>query len=235
MTNIAIFDLDHTLISVDCSNEWINYMCAQGFVDDPKGFLAQKNAFDIAYRQGMVDMRAFYDFILYPIKGKAVTEMVCHFEQFVRDTIPQYIYTQGLQQLQMHKDNGDEILLISASMVDLVQSIGQLLGFAKDNIIGVNTQKSQGIYTGEVIEPLSFSKGKCIHYQAWLSAQEKAYQTSYFYSDSINDQALLTEVDYAMCVNPDAKLYALATKNCWSVCYWEQTAGDLLYKPDNVS
>ncbi len=134
----------------------------------------------------------------------------------------------------MHKDNGYEILLILASMVDLVNSIVQLLGFAKDNIIADNTQKTPATYTGAVIEPLSFSKGKCIHYQAWLSAQEKAYQTSYWYSDSINDQALVTEVDYAMCVNPDAKLNALATKNCWSVWYWEQSAGDLLYKPDNV-
>ncbi len=64
MPNITLFDFDHTLISVDCSNEWTKYLCQQNFVNNPKAYMATKNAYARAYLEGQVDMLGFSRFIL---------------------------------------------------------------------------------------------------------------------------------------------------------------------------
>ncbi len=222
MASVAIFDLDHTLISVDCSNLWIEYMCSHHFVDNPQQFRKQKNSFDEAYRQGESDMIGYSRLLLSPLKGKDALEMKMHFKRFVHTMIPQYIYPQALIKLKEHQRQGDALLLISASIEELVRPIGEILGFEKDNIIGIKTEKNSHCYTGEVIEPISFAEGKCEHFKLWQQQQKTMYETSVFYSDSINDAPLLAFADKAYCVNPDPKLFTLAQQRGWKVLSWEE-------------
>ncbi|WP_440651579.1 HAD family hydrolase [Cysteiniphilum sp. 19S12-1] len=220
MSDIAIFDLDHTLISVDCSNEWAKYLCDHKLVNNPKTFMATKEAYDRAYHAGEVDMLGFCHFILQPLIGHSESSLQGTLKDFAHFIVKNFTYPAAHQAIKDHQAKGDHILLISASLIDLVRPIGLLLGFDQENIIGVQSIKENGKLTGGVIEPLSFGIGKVHYYQQWLQEQSKVFEQSIFYSDSINDAPLLKLVDKAICVNPDPKLYDMATKNLWQKNHW---------------
>ncbi|WP_440992920.1 HAD family hydrolase [Cysteiniphilum litorale] len=222
MSDIAIFDLDHTLISVDCSNEWAKYLCDQELVNNPKTFMATKEAYDRAYHAGEVDMLGFCHFILQPLIGHNEGSLQNTLKDFAHFIVKNFTYPEAHQAIKKHAAKGDQILLISASLIDLVRPIGLLLGFDQENIIGVQSVKENGKLTGGVIKPLSFGIGKVHYYQQWLQKQPKIFKQSIFYSDSINDAPLLKLVDQAICVNPDPKLALLAHDNKWEVRSWQQ-------------
>ncbi|WP_116964461.1 HAD family hydrolase [Fastidiosibacter lacustris] len=221
MPNITLFDLDHTLISVDCSNEWTKYLCQQNFVNNPKAYMATKNAYARAYLEGQVDMLGFSRFILQPLIGYSSDDLQKIFNNFAEYIVNECTYPEAYHTIQKSIAQGGKILLISASIIDIVRPIGLLLGFEEDNIIGVQSIKENGVITGEVLEPLSFAEGKVYHYQQWLAQQQKLFKNSIFYSDSINDAPLLEIVDQAICINPDPKLKKLALKNGWEIKIWQ--------------
>ena len=51
MQNIAIFDLDKTLISVDCSDEWITYLCKKNFIKNSKKTMEVKAFYETLYNK----------------------------------------------------------------------------------------------------------------------------------------------------------------------------------------
>ena len=232
MNKIAIFDLDHTLISVDCSNEWIKFMCQRGLIDDTAAYLKQKDLYDQAYRQGQVDMMGFCHFVLQPMLLQPLDKLEEDFMRFAQYITKNFVYPQAWDQLKLHQQQNDTLLLISASIEDLVKAIGLNLGFKIENIIGAETVKYKDNFTGEIALPLSFGKGKYTHYQKWLAQQHTVFEQSIFYSDSINDAPLLSVVDKPVCINPDPKLETLALEHNWPVKSWHMTQS---YSCDNIT
>lgn len=141
MPDIAIFDLDHTLISVDCSNEWAKYLCEQQLTNNPKTFMATKDAYDRAYHAGEVDMLGFCHCILQHLIGHTESALQHTLTDFAHFIVKNFTYPEAHQAIKDHLAKGDQILLISASLVDLVRPIGLLLGFDQENIIGVQSIK----------------------------------------------------------------------------------------------
>ena len=95
MKTIAIFDLDHTLISVDCSNEWIKFMCELGLIDNKDAYLYQKDLYDQAYQRGKVDMTSFYNFILKPMLQKKLTSLEKNFNIFAKKIVANFSYREA--------------------------------------------------------------------------------------------------------------------------------------------
>jgi phosphoserine phosphatase len=66
MTQIALFDLDHTLLPIDSDHEWGRFLAKIGVVDSE--YYAQQNErFYADYKAGRLDIYAFLDFALKPL------------------------------------------------------------------------------------------------------------------------------------------------------------------------
>ena len=65
-------------------------------------------------------------------------------------------------------------------------------------------------------------EGKVARLHDWLAARGErlAGRHSVFYSDSINDLPLLSTVQEAVAVDPDARLAREAARRAWSVRHW---------------
>jgi HAD superfamily hydrolase (TIGR01490 family) len=223
MKQIAIFDLDHTLVSTDCTDEWIKVMCQLGLVSNVQDYTEQKNNYNQAYRKGKCDMMEIQQFVLQPMLSKKISTIQDDFSHFAQHIKKHFLYPNAKNRIQLHQDQKDTMLLISASIEDIVKPIGLELGFKIENIIGNDTVKENGYFTGDIRLPLSFSEGKCKKYQNWLRNQDITFEKSIFYSDSINDAPLLSCVDEAICINPDPILRKLALQNSWSIENWDMT------------
>ena len=84
-----------------------------------------------------------------------------------------------------------------------------------DDIIATEAEKLDGRFTGKVKGIPSFQGGKIQRLKIWLEQQTASFETSYFYSDSINDLPLLEYVDRPCVANGDEKLLTLAAERNW--------------------
>jgi phosphoserine phosphatase len=78
---------------------------------------------------------------------------------------------------------------------------------------------AQGELTGEIAGTPSFREGKVARVEAWLAERQLGWHSAetVFYSDSINDLALLEKVTHPVATNPDAALRAVATERQWRI------------------
>ena len=76
-----------------------------------------------------------------------------------------------------------------------------------------------GWITGAIDGIPSAREGKVARMEQWLAARgwQWADVHTTFYSDSLNDLALLEKVDHPVATNPDARLRALAAERGWPI------------------
>lgn len=216
--NLAIFDLDHTLINCDSDSEWPKYLMRKGWVD--QAFVDRKNnQFYRDYCNGCLDIDEFLAFQLAPLSRFSRAELDAMHAEFMRDFIAPHISPRAQQQVRQHAAAGDELLLISATNEFIITPIAHAFGI--EHIIGVALETdAQGRYTGRYVGTPSFKEGKVTRLQQWLAARGQRlgdFEQVYFYSDSHNDLPLLRLVNRPVAVNPDARLLAEAQQQGWPV------------------
>ena len=215
---LALFDLDETLISGDCSSLWSAYMVAQGWVADKQAFLQQDAALMQQYAVGKMDMQEYMRCTLMPLTGRSEHDVAAMVGRYVEEIIAPRIYAQARECLATHRAQGDRTVIISASGEHLVQPIARFLGVNETLAIGVEIQN--GRFTGATQGTMTYREGKVSRLLDLINQDETLLQQASFYSDSHNDLPLLTKVGQPYAVNPDAILLQHARQAGWPVYAW---------------
>ncbi len=217
MKNLAIFDLDNTLINTDSDHSWPQYLIKKGLVD--AGYTrAQNDKFYQDYQQGRLNIDEFLKFHLEPLSRFDMEELAAMHQEFTAEFIAPHITAMQKMLVQSHRDAGDELLVISSTNEFIITPICRLFGI--ENVIGTQLETAGGRYTGNYIGTPSLQEGKITRLNEWLSARGEtlaSYGKTYFYSDSKNDLPLLRMVDEPVAVNPDTELLAEALAKGWPV------------------
>lgn len=223
MKNLAIFDLDNTLINTDSDHAWPQYLMKKGLVD-VEYTRAQNDKFYRDYQNGCLDIDEFLAFHLAPLKNFSRAELDEMHREFSAEFIEPHIAPMAKMLMQSHRDAGDELLVISSTNEFIIRPICRLFGI--DNVIGTQLETdADGRYTGRYVGIPSLKEGKITRLHQWLSARGESladYGKSYFYSDSKNDLPLLRLVDEPVAVNPDAELLREAQEKGWPVLNFKE-------------
>lgn len=218
--NLALFDLDHTLLPIDSDHSWGEYTIAIGWRDAAE-FKRANDAFYDQYKAGTLDPHDYLRFATQAIRAQGATKSIAARAGFMGSVIENAIKKQALDLLAQHRAAGDTMLLVTATNEFVTAPIAKRLGFADDHLIAVQLETdATGWYTGERVGELSFREGKITRVEQWLAARGKTWDDvahSTFYSDSMNDLALLEKVDTPVATNPDDALRALATERGWRI------------------
>ncbi|MBR3424853.1 MAG: HAD family hydrolase [Neisseriaceae bacterium] len=217
MTNLAIFDLDRTLITCDSDVAWAAYLAEKGIFneDDSK----KRDQFYADYDNGCLDIDAFLRFQLAPLGKFSRRQLDAMHAEFMDKYIVHHITKTAKNIVKKHIDNNDTMVLVSATNEFVITPIAAQFGI--HNVVGVRLVIDQnGNYTGEYTGTPSFREGKIVRLQEWLANNGKTmqdYDRSFFYSDSHNDLPLLRLVDCPVAVNPDPLLRQEATDKGWTI------------------
>lgn len=211
---LAIFDLDNTLIAGDSDHGWGQFLIEQGKVD--AALYEEKNDYYFQqYQSGQLDILEYLEFSLLPLTQLPMAELISLRSQFVTDKILPIIPQKSRDLLKKHKDQGDFLLIITATNLFVTEPIAKEL--AVDDIIATEPELVDGQYTGKVFGIPSFQDGKVKRLTAWLSRNGLSLEGSYFYSDSHNDLPLLKQVDYPVAVDADETLTEYAKQQSWPI------------------
>lgn len=218
MKNLAIFDLDNTLINTDSDNAFPKFMIEKGLLDAKEA--AAKNAqFYQDYQNGCLKVADFVAFQVAPIKPFNRIQLNELHQEFMSKYILPHITQMARMLVQSHREAGDELLVISSTNEFIITPICHEFGI--DNVIGTQLEiDATGRFTGNIVGTPSLGEGKITRLNEWLAMRGETLQSygkTYFYSDSKNDLPLLNVVSDPVAVNPDDVLLAYAQQRDWAI------------------
>ena len=215
--NLALFDLDNTLLPIDSDYAWGEFTNRLGWTD-PIAFKAKNDQFYADYQAGVLDIHDYVRFATQAVKSRGADAGAKAHAQFMQEVILPNLKPQALELVRQHQTAGDHVMIVTATNEFVTRPIAQAFGVQE--LIAVQLARdSQGWITGEISGTPSFKEGKVHRISEWLSAHQKTWQDVQitFYSDSINDLPLLERAHIPVAVNPDARLRQLATDRGWRI------------------
>ena len=215
--NLALFDLDNTLLSGDSDFEWAQFLISKGVVD--RELQEAKNIqFYEQYQAGTLDIHEFLAFQLAPLARHGRSELDAWHAEYMDRHIRPIIGAEARDLVQQHLDNGDLCAIVTATNTFVTGPIAREFGIPHliGTIPAVDVQS--GAFTGAPSGVPSFREGKIVRVEAWLESLGLwwgSFADSYFYSDSHNDLPLMKKVKTPVAVDADATLLAHAEAQGW--------------------
>ena len=215
---LALFDLDHTLIPLDSDHAWGQFTVAQGW-RDAEAFGRANDAFYAQYKAGTLDIAEYIRFATEVIRELGPERAAAAHADFMREMVLPHIQPQALQLVRRHQAAGDTVLIVTATNEFVTRPIANAFGVAE--LIAIRLERdAAGNPTGEIVGTPSFREGKVVRVAEWLAEQGLGWgdvSHSTFYSDSINDLAMLEHVHEPVAANPDERLLAIAQQRQWRI------------------
>lgn len=216
--NLALFDLDHTILPLDSDYEWGQFLVRIGAVD-AEAFAKRNADFFAQYQAGTLDPVEYLEFALGTLAQFPRKQLDAWHNAFMEEVIQPAIRPKARDLVKQHQDEGDLVAIITATNKFVTAPIAQAFGVA--NLIAAEPEESDsGEITGRLLGIPTSGPGKVVHTNEWLSAQGKtlgSFPRSYFYSDSQNDIPLLSAVTHPIATNPNALLKAHAKAHGWPI------------------
>ena len=213
--NLALFDLDNTILAGDSDYNWSRFLIQEGYLDG--AIHAEKNEkFYADYKAGTLDIFAFVEFQFKPLARNPRTVLNQLLKKYVEEVIKPMITEKARALVKRHQDEGDLIIVITATNSFITKPIAELFGI--ENLIGTDPEEKEGEFTGKVSGVPSFKEGKVTRLEAWLKGKNlslASFEQSYFYSDSHNDLPLMQKVTHPVAVDSDDVLSEYAKSKGW--------------------
>ena len=215
--NLAIFDLDNTLLDGDSDYNWGIYLVKKGYLDEEEYKVKNQKFFE-EYQHGKLDIFAFAEFQFQFLKNNTRKFLNDVRSDYIDEIIKPMILKKAVDLVSQHKEAGDSLLIITATNSFITKPIGELFGI--ENLIGTDPEEHLGEFTGKVKGIPSFKEGKVTRLFDWLDARDfklTDFEKTFFYSDSHNDLALLEVVTNPVVVNGDKILLEKAQEKNWPI------------------
>ncbi len=155
------------------------------------------------------------------IKGWKVDEFANILDKIFQSDIKPRIFKEALQIIEKHKQDGYEIVLLSATIDPLAEAIGKGLGIK--TCLANRLYEENGIYTGELENRFVYGQGKADLITKIAREYDWDLNDSYAYTDHYTDSPLLSLVSNPRAVNPDKKLAMEAKHRNWPILIWKTT------------
>lgn len=217
--NLALFDLDNTLLAGDSDFEWAQFLIGKGVVD--RELQEAKNLeFYEQYKAGTLDIYAFLNFQLAPLARHPRTELDAWHREYLEQHIRPIMTVQARTLVLEHLANGDLCAIVTATNSFVTGPIAREFGIP--HLIGTipAVDVGSGAFSGAPTGTPSFQAGKITRVEQWLESLGLwwgSFGQSHFYSDSHNDLPLMQKVSHPVAVDPDPTLRQHAEKMGWKI------------------
>lgn len=217
--NLALFDLDNTLLAGDSDFEWAQFLISKGVVD--REIQEAKNIqFYEQYKAGTLDIYEFLNFQLAPLARHRRAELDAWHREYVEKHIRPIMTLKARQLVLEHLASGDLCAIVTATNSFVTGAIAREFGI--QHLIGTipAVDVTSGAFSGQPTGTPSFQGGKIVRVEQWLETLGLwwgSFEQSYFYSDSHNDLPLMEKVSTPVAVDPDEKLRAHADQHGWQI------------------
>jgi HAD superfamily hydrolase (TIGR01490 family) len=212
---LALFDLDHTLLPIDSDYSWGVYTTDIGWTDDDH-FRRRNDEFYAHYKAGTLDIHEYVRFSTEATRLKGPQVAAQAHADFMATRIRPNITPQALDLIRSHER--EQVIIVTATNEFITRPIATALGVSE--LIAIELERdASGWITGGIQGTPSFREGKVTRVKQWLDERHRTWDEveMTFYSDSINDLALLEKATHPVATNPDPRLRTVAIERGWRI------------------
>jgi HAD superfamily hydrolase (TIGR01490 family) len=211
----AFFDLDKTVIAKSSTLAF-----SRPFFDS--GLINRRGVLKSAYAQFVFaasgadadQVERMREHLTALCEGWDVNQVRSIVEETLHDIVDPLVYAEAAQLITEHREQGHDVVLISASGEEIVTPIGQMIGASYS--VGTRMVSVAGRYTGE-IDFYCYGENKATAVKQLAAERGYDLDACLAYSDSVTDLPLLEAVGHPTAVNPDRTLRAVAAERGWPV------------------
>jgi HAD superfamily hydrolase (TIGR01490 family) len=229
----AFFDLDKTIIAGSSALAFSRPFRRQGLI-------SRRAALRSGYAQLLLVL-AGADADTMDLLRRRITALCTGWEvaqiraivtETLHDIVEPLVYAEAAELIAEHRANGDEVIVLSASGLEVVEPIAALVG--ADRCLATRMSVEDGRYTG-VIDYYCYGEEKAE--AARKIAAERGYRLEdcRAYSDSITDLPLLEAVGHPTVVNPDKGLRREAIQRGWPILTFADPVALRRFRPPERS
>jgi len=212
---LALFDLDNTLLAGDSDFQWAQFLIDKGVLDR-EVYEARNQQFYEHYKAGTLDIHEFLDFQLKPLSRHPRKVLDEWHREYMRTRILPIITQKSRDLVASHRD--DARVIVTATNSFVTAPIAREFGI--EHLVATEPEQLNGEFTGGVADVPCFREGKVVRVHAWLAEHGLnwgSFKETWFYSDSLNDLPLLSQVTNPVAVDPDETLKEAALENGWMI------------------
>jgi HAD superfamily hydrolase (TIGR01490 family) len=216
-TAAAFFDVDNTMMQGASIYHFARGLAARDFFTwrDLADFAWKQVAFRIKGVEDPAHMEEAKEAALAFVAGHKVDEVVSLGEEIYDDLMADRIWSGTRALAQLHLDAGQRVWLVTAAPAELASLIARRLGLT--GALGTVAENENGVYTGRLVgEPLH-GPAKAEAIRALAEREDLDLSRCSAYSDSVNDEPMLSLVGNPVAVNPDSALKRIARERGWQV------------------
>nr|WP_245802149.1 HAD family hydrolase [Corynebacterium pacaense] len=211
----AFFDLDKTIIAMSSTYAYGREFMNSGLISPVEALqlsLAQATYMFAGHTSEQMDNTR--NQLTAMVSGWDVAQVRTIAEETMHSVVTPTIYAEARELIEFHQEQGHDVIIVSASVRELVEPIAEELGVSQT----VNTvlETRNGAYTGEV---LFYCKGgakaRAIEDLAGVNGYD--LPSCFAYSDSFTDLPMLEIVGHPSAVNPDRGLKKVALERGWKI------------------
>ena len=151
-------------------------------------------------------------------RGLEVAEMKALATKMFEDYIRPKIFSEAVSQIQEHKDEGIDVVLVTGSLDFVVQPIADYLGV--DTVLAPQLREENGQFAGELTTEPLIGEEKARAVRSYADQHEISLEESYAYGDSGSDLPMLECVGNPVAVNPSKALHQKALESGWEIHEW---------------
>ena len=216
--NLALFDLDNTLLPLDSDYEWGQFLCRTGAVDQA-AFAARNAAFFAQYQEGTLDPVEYLEFAFGTLARFPRKQLDGWHAEFMAQVIEPAIHPVARALVLKHQAAGELVAIITATNRFVTGPIAT--AFHVEHLIAAEPElAADGAITRRLVGLPPFGSGKVVNTELWLKGlglSLQGFERSTFYSDSQNDIPLLSAVTHPVATNPNARLAEHAREHNWPI------------------
>ncbi|MDO8106530.1 HAD-IB family hydrolase [Isoptericola sp. b441] len=211
----AVFDLDKTIIATPAAMALSRPFRAGGLLTRRAMLRAAyaRAAFELGHADAAATER-LRSALSTMVRGWDVATVARIVEETLAAAIAPTVYAEAVALIDDHHARGHDVVIASASGMDVVRPIADLLG--AQHVVATRMQVRDGRYTGE-LEFYAYGQDKADAVRELALAHGYDLTDSYAYTDSVTDLPLLELVGHPTVVNPDRALRRMAEDRGWSV------------------
>jgi HAD superfamily hydrolase (TIGR01490 family) len=154
-------------------------------------------------------------YALKAVAGKTPQEIDDLCARAVRRYISHQFIPETIAELRRHQMANRQVWLATASPIEIGRAVARELGI--DVVIGTQSEIVNGKYSGKLQGETTHGIAKATAVKLKAAELDIDLQSSFAYSDSLNDLPLLALVGRPTVVNANRSLEMIANKNLWPI------------------
>ena len=214
LKRIAVFDVDNTLIKGHSQYLFAWYLFRHSLIYQDLFFKIL--GWFLLYRLHLTGNATGIRFLAYrAFEGYRPVILRRLFNRFFREELKMRLIPETVRLLKRHMRQGYEVVLVSASLRDIIEPLRIFLGVKV--LIATRLKRRRGVYTGEAQGMPVYGRNKLRALKGFIRRQGFTLEGSFAYADHVSDLPLLKLVENPVCVRPGRELTLLARHMGWRV------------------